>query len=131
MNLIAHIFSISVSPAEEVQRMDCGFGGIGTRRRSMKRVFLVSPALSKLGYSIITPRWLFVIARATPTDLVGDPILIDEAIERFDPKRVLPGDIVGIGISTGNCLAGYDILKRAKSKGATVIVGGINPHLFS
>ena len=31
MNLIAHIFSISVSPAEEVQRVDCGLGGMGKR----------------------------------------------------------------------------------------------------
>ena len=52
----------------------------------MKRVFLVNPALSKLGYSIITPRWLFVIARATPTDLVGDPILNDyRSVIRDEP----------------------------------------------
>ncbi len=96
----------------------------------MGRVFLVNPAWSRLGYSVITPRWLFVIAQATPRDLVGEPLLIDETIEKFDPEAVRSGDIVGIGISTGNCRAGYDILKKAKSKGATVIVGGIHPTIF-
>lgn len=96
----------------------------------MRKVILINPAWARLGYSIITPRWLFVIAQATPRDLVGDPILIDEAIEKFDPERVHPGDIVGIGISTGNCRAGYAILKQAKSKGATVIMGGIHPTIF-
>jgi len=96
----------------------------------MNKVILVNPAWSTIGYSVITPRWLFVIAQATPSDLVGDPFLVDEAIEKFDPSRVRPGDIVGIGISTGNCLAGYRILKEAKSRGATVVMGGIHPTIF-
>ncbi len=69
----------------------------------MGKVFLVNPAWSRLGYSVITPRWLFVMAQATPRDLVGDPVLIDQVIEKFDPQRLRSGDIVGIGISTGNC----------------------------
>ena len=88
----------------------------------MRKVILVNPSLSRRGYSVITPRSLFVIAQATPRDLVGDPVLMDEAVEKFDPGRVGSGDIVCIGVSTGNCLAGYDILKKAKSKGATVIM---------
>ena len=80
----------------------------------MARVVLVNPAMTMMGYSIITPRWLFVMAEATPRDLVGDPVLVDEALQQFDPDLVQPGDIVGIGISTGNCLAGYRILKAAK-----------------
>ena len=83
-----------------------------------------------MGYSIITPRWLFVIAQATPSELVGDPILVDEAIQEFDPGIVRPGDIVGVGISTGNCIAGYRVLKQAKAKGATVVMGGIHPTIF-
>jgi radical SAM superfamily enzyme YgiQ (UPF0313 family) len=96
----------------------------------MNKVILVNPAMSTLGYSVITPRWLFVIAQATPTELAGEPVLIDESLEEFDPQRVNPGDIVGIGISTGNCLAGYRILREAKSRGATVIMGGIHPTIF-
>jgi radical SAM superfamily enzyme YgiQ (UPF0313 family) len=60
---------------------------------------------------------------------VGDPVLVDEAIRELDPSIVHPGDIVGIGISTGNCLAGYKILKKAKSRGATVVMGGIHPTI--
>ena len=96
----------------------------------MAKVVLVNPAMTTLGYSIITPRWLFVIARATPIELVGDPVLVDEAIQEFDGGVVHPGDIVGIGISTGNCLAGYGIVREAKSRGATVIMGGIHPTIF-
>ena len=72
--------------------------------------------MTTVGYSIITPRWLFVIGQATPTELVGDPVLIDEAIQEFDPSMVRRSDIVGIGISTGNCLAGYKILKKLNLK---------------
>lgn len=96
----------------------------------MIKIILVNPAISRLGYSVITPRWLFVIAQATPVELAGDPILVDEAICEFDPGMIETGDIVGIGISTGNCLAGYRILRQAKSKGAKVIMGGIHPTIF-
>ena len=82
------------------------------------------------GYSFITPRWLFVIAQATPVELVGEPILVDESIESFNPSLVGPGDIVGIGITTGNCIPGYRVLQEAKSRGATVIVGGIHATIF-
>jgi radical SAM superfamily enzyme YgiQ (UPF0313 family) len=41
-----------------------------------------------------------------------------------------PGDIVGIGISSGNCTAGYRILREAKTRGATVIMGGIHCTIF-
>src|SRR5262249_18517641 len=94
------------------------------------KVILVNPAMSTIGYSFITPRWLFVIAQATPSDLVGDPIIIDETLDRFDPEIINPGNIVGIGISSGNCLAGYRVLRESKLKGATVIVGGIHATIF-
>lgn len=96
----------------------------------MPKVFLVNPALCTVGYSFITPRWLFVLAQATPVSLVGDPILIDETVVEFDAKTVGVGDIVGIGISSGNCLAGYRVLRQAKARGATVIVGGIHTTIF-
>jgi radical SAM superfamily enzyme YgiQ (UPF0313 family) len=43
---------------------------------------------------------------------------------------VSPGDIVGIGINSGNCTAGYRVLMDAKRKGATVIVGGVHPTIL-
>jgi radical SAM superfamily enzyme YgiQ (UPF0313 family) len=96
----------------------------------MSKVVLVNPANATVGYSIITPRWLYVIAGATPTELVGDPIIIDEPITPFNPDEVGPGDIVGVGIHTGNCRPGYRVVREAKKRGATVIVGGIHPTIF-
>jgi radical SAM superfamily enzyme YgiQ (UPF0313 family) len=96
----------------------------------MPRVFLVNPALTRIGYSFITPRWLFVLAQATPECLVGDPILVDETIERFEPETVRPGDVVGLGINSRNCVAGYRVLQKAKARGATVIVGGIHATIL-
>lgn len=90
------------------------------------RVILVNPARKKnVGFSFIVPRWLVVLAESTPRKF-GDPILIDETIEMFDPSIVHPGDIVGIGVSTLNCLPGYAVAQEAKRRGATVIVGGIH-----
>jgi radical SAM superfamily enzyme YgiQ (UPF0313 family) len=96
----------------------------------LAKVILVNPSMSTPGYSFMTPRWLFVIAQATPLELVGDPILVDESIEKFNPEIVGPGDIVGIGITTGNCIPGYRVLKEAKARGATVIMGGIHATIF-
>ncbi len=96
----------------------------------MRKVVLVNPANTTVGYSVITPRWLYVIAGATPTELVGDPIIIDEPITAFNAEEIQPGDIVGVGIHTGNCRPGYRVVREAKQRGATVIVGGIHPTIF-
>ncbi|HVS82209.1 MAG TPA: radical SAM protein [Pyrinomonadaceae bacterium] len=96
----------------------------------MSRVILVNPANSTVGYSVITPRWLFAIAGATPTKLVGDPIIVDVPVTPFNAEDVNPGDIVGVGIHSGNCRPGYRMVREAKERGATVIVGGIHPTIF-
>lgn len=96
----------------------------------MPKVILVNPATFTAGYNYVTPRWLFVLAQATPTDLIGDPVIVDETIKKFKARSVQPGDIVGVGITSGNCVAGYRVVKEAKSKGATVIVGGIHASIF-
>jgi len=70
------------------------------------------------------------MAQATPIDLVGDPLIVDESIVRFNPDILEPGDIVGISISSGNCLPGYEALKKAKRKGAIVVMGGIHTTIF-
>ena len=96
----------------------------------MRKVILVNPASTTIGYSFITPRWLYVLAQATPVDLVGQPKIVDESIAAFDPESLNPGDIVGIGIHTGNCVPGYRILRESKKRGATVIMGGIHTTIF-
>ena len=96
----------------------------------MGKVTLINPASTTIGYSFITPRWLYVLANATPVDLVGQPRIVDESIAQFEPESVNKGDIVGIGIHTGNCVPGYRILREAKKRGATVIMGGIHATIF-
>jgi radical SAM superfamily enzyme YgiQ (UPF0313 family) len=96
----------------------------------MSKVVLVNPANATVGYSVITPRWLFVIAGATPTEFAGNPVIIDEPVMAFDPQDVGPGDIVGVGIHTANCRPGYRVVREAKKRGATVIVGGVHATIF-
>ncbi|MEQ1945807.1 MAG: radical SAM protein [Bryobacteraceae bacterium] len=93
------------------------------------RVHLINPSDVSFGIGVITPRWLFVLAAATPKQY-GDPVLYDETLERFDPATVEPGDVVGIGIHTGNALRGYEVGALAKARGAHVIYGGIHATLF-
>jgi radical SAM superfamily enzyme YgiQ (UPF0313 family) len=78
---------------------------------------------------VITPRWLFVLAAATP-ERFGTPVLVDETLERLDPSTLSPGDIAGISIHTGNALRGYEIGRMARERGAIVIFGGIHATLF-
>ena len=78
---------------------------------------------------MITPRWLFVLAAATP-QIAGDPILVDESLEQIDPNSIAPGDIVGISVHTGNALRGYSVGRMARARGAWVIYGGIHATLF-
>ena len=81
------------------------------------------------GVAVITPCWLYVLVAATPSDY-GDPLITDETLERFDPNTVAPGDIVGIGIHTGNALRGYEVGRIARERGATVVDGGIHATLY-
>jgi len=92
-------------------------------------VHLVNPSHISFGTAVITPRWLYVIAAATPPDF-GAPIIVDETLDPVDLGRILPGDIVGIGIHTGNALRGYEIGVEARRRGAWVVFGGIHATLF-
>src|SRR5512146_552247 len=93
------------------------------------KVHLVNPSDVSFGTAVLTPRWLYVIAAATPKSF-GDPVLVDETLERVDPLRIEQGDAVGISIHTGNALRGYAIGKMARQRGAYVIFGGIHATLY-
>jgi tRNA A37 methylthiotransferase MiaB len=93
------------------------------------RVHLVNPSHISFGVAVITPRWLFVLAGATPATW-GDPVLCDETLEPFDFSVVSPGDVVGIGIHTGNALRGYEVGRAARERGAHVVFGGIHATLY-
>ena len=92
-------------------------------------VHLINPSDNSFGTAVITPRWLFVLAAATPA-VAGDPILVDESLEPLDPLTIQPGDIVGISVHTGNCLRGYTVGRIARERGAWVVYGGIHATLF-
>lgn len=93
------------------------------------RVHLVNPSDHSFGTAVITPRWLFVLAAATPPS-VGDPILVDESLDQIDPESIAAGDLVGISVHTGNALRGYEVGRMARQRGAWVIYGGIHATLF-
>ena len=92
-------------------------------------VHLVNPSHLSFGVGVITPRWLFVLAAATPASC-GRPVITDETLEALDFNSIAAGDVVGIGIHTGNALRGYEIGKEARERGATVIFGGIHATLY-
>ncbi len=93
------------------------------------QVHLINPSDLSFGLAVITPRWLFVLAAATP-DGFGTPRLVDETLERLDLETIASGDVVGIGIHTGNALRGYALGRAARERGATVVFGGIHATLF-
>jgi radical SAM superfamily enzyme YgiQ (UPF0313 family) len=92
-------------------------------------VHLVNPSDNSFGTAVITPRWLFVLAAATPS-VFGDPKLVDETLEQLDPSTIQLGDIVGVSVHTGNALRGYEVGNLARERGAWVIYGGIHATLY-
>ncbi|MBI3894590.1 MAG: B12-binding domain-containing radical SAM protein [Acidobacteria bacterium] len=93
------------------------------------RVHLVNPNHLSFGVGVITPRWLYVIAAATPRSF-GEPIVIDETLRPVDHSQIQEGDIVGIGIHSGNALRGYEVGQLARKRGAYVVFGGIHASLY-
>jgi hypothetical protein len=71
--------------------------------RIILKVHLINPSSVSFGTAVITPRWLYVLAGATPASY-GDPHLVDETLAAVAPTDIQQGDVVGIGIHTGNAL---------------------------
>ena len=92
-------------------------------------VFLINPSDHSFGTAVITPRWLYVLAAATPLSF-GDPVIVDETLEALVPSTIQKGDFVGIGIHTGNALRGYKVGRLARERGAWVVYGGIHATLY-
>ena len=95
----------------------------------MPRVHLVNPSTQSFGVAVITPRWLYVLAAATG-ERWGDPRIVDETLDPLDLGTIDAGDVVGIGIHTGNALRGYEIGRCVRARGAWVVYGGIHATLF-
>jgi radical SAM superfamily enzyme YgiQ (UPF0313 family) len=95
----------------------------------MPRVHLVNPSAQSFGVAVITPRWLYVLAAATGTRW-GDPCIVDETLDPLDIETVDAGDVVGIGIHTGNARRGYELGRQLRQRGAWIVYGGIHATLF-
>jgi hypothetical protein len=95
----------------------------------MPRVHLINPSAQSFGVAVITPRWLYVLASATGTRW-GDPHIVDETLEQLDLSTIDRGDVVGIGIHSGNAFRGYEVGREVRRRGAWVIYGGIHATLF-
>ena len=93
------------------------------------RTHIVNPSDLSFGTAVITPRWPYVLAAATPHHL-GAPRIVDETLEPFDVGALRPGDLVGIGIHTANALRGYHLGRLARARGARVVFGGIHATLY-
>ena len=93
------------------------------------RIHLINPSDVSFGVAVITPRWLYVLAAATPA-ACGDPHIVDETLDQLDFNDIAAGDIVGIGIHTLNVLRGYEVGREARARGAHVVFGGIHATLF-
>jgi radical SAM superfamily enzyme YgiQ (UPF0313 family) len=93
------------------------------------RIFLVNPSDVAFGVGVITPRWLYVLAAATPAQY-GDPVIVDETLAPTQFDQIEPGDVIGIGIHTANALRGFEVGRLARERGAFVIFGGIHATLY-
>jgi hypothetical protein len=60
---------------------------------------------------VITPRWLYVLASATPA-AYGTPVLTDQTLEPVDTATIQRGDVVGIGTHTGMPCAGLKLERQ-------------------
>ncbi|MGE3191467.1 MAG: radical SAM protein [Vicinamibacterales bacterium] len=72
---------------------------------------------------------MYVLAAATP-DRYGDPVIVDETLETLVLETIQPGDVVGIGIHSGNALRGYELGRQVRERGAWVVFGGIHATLY-
>lgn len=92
-------------------------------------VHLINPNDTSFGIGIIVPRWLYVLASATPGQF-GTPNIVDETLDETDFDAIEPGDVVGVGIHTLNALRGYEVGRRARERGAHVVFGGSHTTLY-
>ncbi len=94
------------------------------------RVFLVNPSDVSFGVAVITPRWMFVLAAATPARF-GDPDPCRRDARRSSiPRPSRRATSWVSGSIPGNALRGYEVGRLARAAGAFVVYGGIHATLF-
>lgn len=79
------------------------------------RVHLVNPSDTSFGTAVITPRWLYVLAAATPSSF-GDPVLCDEILLHWDSASVHRGEVVGSEFTpVTHCAATRSVVSRGSA----------------
>lgn len=99
----------------------------------MKRLLLIHPAPRSLSVGFgqtegwgLPPLSLAYVAALTPPS--WDVKIVDECVEILDFDE--PFDLVGITAYTANAPRAYEISKRYRSKGVTVVLGGIHATML-
>ncbi len=95
------------------------------------KIWLINPANVCTGFGAITPRWMPVIASATSDEFADNLVLIDEAVEQVDYGRIRKQDLVAFSVHTLNAGRAYEKIRNIKkTRGATVVVGGVHATIF-
>jgi radical SAM superfamily enzyme YgiQ (UPF0313 family) len=100
----------------------------GYSMKSPKAVF-VNPSRITTGTAFVMPAAQATLAGAVPGSLDIRLKVVDEAVERFNPHRINAGDIVCISALTNNVREAYRVMRQAKARGATAVLGGPHPTL--
>jgi radical SAM superfamily enzyme YgiQ (UPF0313 family) len=74
------------------------------------------------------PLTLTTLASLVPPELNADVRIIDEGVD--DIPDDLDADLVGISAITGTAPRAYEIAARLRSRGVTVVIGGVHPTLM-
>ena len=74
------------------------------------------------------PLTLSTLAALAPAELEADITLQDEGVQPLDLD--FDADLVGITAITGTALRAYDIADALRSRGHTVVLGGVHPTLL-
>ena len=94
------------------------------------KIHLVAPTKNGESYlfnkGLLAPLGLMYLAAHTPADV--DVRIIDESVQPIDFTDI--PDIVGITTMTATAPRAYDIAEMYRSKGATVVMGGIHASML-
>jgi tRNA A37 methylthiotransferase MiaB len=98
---------------------------------SLPKIHLINPAHVCSGFAIMTPRWLAVIAGATPASWQERLRVHDLSLDELDLSSIDAGDLVGISLHTLNARRAYELIREIKSKSqVTVVAGGVHTTIF-
>ena len=97
-----------IHPQNALQRRSTGIYG-----RSLRYAPLTMPTLKAL----------------VPPELHAEVRIVDEMVEDLDFD--IPADLVGITAITGTAVRAYELADRFRSRGASVVLGGVHPTLLT